>query len=112
MIRLTSLGFVGFASSSAQIRWRLRVAALITTIGWSARLNWAMSVMGTAPVFWKAVGVSRPGTLVTISWPGLKPSLRFQSSGRIGLLAMLRGIARMFRSSRRPVSVVASATVK
>ena len=56
-----------------------------------------MSVIGTAPVFWNAAGVSRPGTLVAIFCPGLKPSLRFHSSGRIGLPATLRGIARGFR---------------
>ena len=71
-----------------------------------------MSVIGTAPVFWNASGVSRPGTLVTIFWPGLKPSLRFHSSGRIGLPATLRGMSISWRLSRRPVSVVGSATVK
>ena len=56
-----------------------------------------MSVIGTARVFWNAAGVSSPGTFVAIFWPGLKPSLRFHSSGRIGLPAMLRGIASGFR---------------
>ena len=35
-----------------------------------------MSVIGTAPLRAKASGVSRPGTLVTMSAPGLKPSAR------------------------------------
>ncbi len=71
-----------------------------------------MSVIGTAPVFANACGVSSPGTFVTIFWPGLKPSLRFHSSGRIGLPAMLRGVASGLRFSRRPVSVERSWTVK
>ena len=71
-----------------------------------------MSVIGTALVFWKASGVSSPGTLVVIFWPGLKPSLRFHSSGRIGLPATLRGMSVSCRLRRRPVSVVGSAVVK
>ena len=33
-----------------------------------------MSVIGTAPVFANAAGVSSPGTFVTIGAPGLNPS--------------------------------------
>jgi len=32
-----------------------------------------MSVSGTAPVFWKAVGLSRPGTRVTMLFAGAEP---------------------------------------
>jgi hypothetical protein len=44
--------------------------------------------------------------------PGLKPSLRLYSSGRIGTPAALRGIAVICRFSRLPVGVDASARVK
>jgi hypothetical protein len=47
----------------------------MTTTGWSSSKERSMSVIGTAPVRAKASGVSRPGTLVTIMLPGLKPSL-------------------------------------
>ena len=50
-----------------------------------------MSVIGTAP--YERRRSVESGALVTIFWPGLKPSLRFHSSGWIGLPAMLRGIA-------------------
>jgi hypothetical protein len=69
-------GVSAFESSSAQIRWRLCVRALITTTGWRRSYARARSVTGTAPVFAKAAGVSRPGTFTTIACPGLKPSER------------------------------------
>jgi hypothetical protein len=69
-------------------------------------------VIGTALVASNAFWVSRPGTFVTISAPGLKPSLRLYGSGAIGLPARFAGIDALFRLSRRPVSVVGSATVK
>ena len=71
-----------------------------------------MSVIGTARLRRNAFGVSNPGTLVTIFCPGLKPSLRFQSVGLIGTFWRLRGMSETWRFSRRPVSVVPSATVK
>src|SRR3954471_3702907 len=98
-------------SSSAQIIWRLPVAASITTAGWSASKDRAGSVMGTRPVASNAAWLSRPGTFVTISDPGLKPSLRLISVGSIGLPAMFLGISVSWRFSRRPVSVVGSGLV-
>ena len=88
------------------------MSAFRTTTAWSGSYVRSMSVIGTAPVRSNAACVSRPGTLVVIFWPGLKPSLRFHSVGWIGLPAMLRGIASGFRFRRRPVSVDGSATVK
>src|SRR5690348_8440852 len=111
-MRLVLAALVAFASSSDQISWRWWVFALITTIGWPGSYVRETSVIGTAPVFWKAVGLSSPGTCVTISWPGLKPSLRFQSVGSIGLPAAFLGIEARSRLTRRPVSVVLSGTVK
>src|SRR3954468_14747488 len=71
-----------------------------------------MSVIGTEPVLAKASGVSSPGTLVTISEPGLKPSARFQSVGSMGLPATLRGMSSRLKSTRRPVGGLGSALVK
>ena len=71
-----------------------------------------MSVTGTAPVRWKAAGVSRPGTFVMISWPGLKPSARLYSVGSTATPSLLRGIESTERFTRRPVSVWRSRTVK
>src|SRR4029079_8626005 len=67
-----------------------------------------MSVIGAAPVRTR----STPGTRVTIGDPGLKPSLPFHPAGSIATPAALRGIDSVWRSTRRPVAVVASATVK
>ena len=44
-------------------------------------------------------------------WPGLKPSLRFHSTGSIGTSLSLRGIHWGLNATRRPVAVEASATV-
>src|SRR6476661_3949885 len=71
-----------------------------------------MSVSGAGSVFANAFALSMPGTFVTIIEPGEKPSARFQSVGSIGLPATLRGIARTLKSTRLPVVVDASATVK
>ena len=49
---------------------------------------------------------------MTISEPGEKPSLRFQSAGSIGLAATLRGIAVRSNAIRRPVGVERSGFVK
>ena len=46
-----------------------------------------------------------------ISWPGENPSLRFHSVGSSGLPATFFGIESRFMFTRRPVGVVASATV-
>ena len=51
-----------------------------------------MSVIGTAPVFANAAGVSSPGTLVMITLPGLKPSERLYSVGSIGSPFLFTGI--------------------
>lgn len=67
-----------------------------------------MSVIGTRPVRPK----SSPGTKVWIGEPGLKPSLRLYSSGRIGTPAALRGIPSSGSASRLPVGVEASGRVK
>ena len=50
--------------------------------------------------------------MVTISAPGLKPSLRLYGPGVMPLPARFAGIEGPFRFSRRPVSVVESAAVK
>jgi hypothetical protein len=81
MISVTSAGSVGFESISDQIGWRCFVRALMTTTGWASSKVRAMSVMGTGAVCAKAAGVSRPGTLVMIMLPGLKPSLRLYGPG-------------------------------
>jgi len=67
-----------------------------------------MSVMGAAPVRTR----SSPGTWVTISAPGLKPSLWFHSLTSMGVPCALRGMAVGARCTRRPVSVDGSGTVK
>ena len=71
-------GVLAFESISTQIGVRLPVSASITTIGSfescdSLRLR---SASGIGFVFVSASGLSRPGTLSVITWPGLKPSLR------------------------------------
>src|SRR4051794_18972978 len=63
-----------------------------------------MSVIGTMCDFWK----SRPGTRVTIAEPGLKPSLRFHSSGSMRTPDVLAGMPARGRSRRRLVGVDAS----
>jgi hypothetical protein len=55
---------------------------------------------------------SRPGTTASAIDPGENPSLRFHSVGSTDLPAMLRGMARGCRSTRRPVGVVGSMAVK
>ena len=70
-----------------------------------------MSVCGTAPVFAKACGVSRPGTRTTISCPGLKPSARSYSAGSMCDPARFAGIDAAASATRRPVTVEGSATV-
>src|SRR5882724_1626145 len=71
-----------------------------------------MSVSGTAPVFWKAVGLSRPGILVTMLSPGLKPSLRLMSAGLMWKPVPFLGVEAMLRFTRRPVGALESAAVK
>ena len=65
-----------------------------------------MSVIGTAPVRSNAAWLSSPGTLVTIMFPGEKPSARFWSVGSIGLPARFFGTEALFRFSLRPVGGV------
>ena len=86
--------------------------AFRTTTGWRGSNASAIRVTGTAPVASRACWVSSPGTFVTISAPGLKPSLRLYGPGVIGLPARFAGIDALFRLRRRPVSVVGSAWVK
>ena len=71
-----------------------------------------MSSIGTIPLLSNAALVSRPGTLVVISDPGLNPSLRLNGVGSIGLPSTFFGTERMFRFSRSLVSVVESLVVK
>ena len=77
-----------------------------------------MSVIGTRPLLSKACWFSRPGTLVMIMLPGLKPSLRFHSPGSMWLTGTgepsgwLAGIEACLKLTRRPVSVLGSAVVK
>ena len=122
MISVTSSGLAsgwssfttsGFESISAQISWRCLVRALITTTGWFGSKARAMSVIGTAPVCSNACWLSRPGTLVTIRLPGLKPSARFWSvvPTRVVVLVLV-GVDWLEMFSRRFVGVDASATVK
>jgi hypothetical protein len=88
------------------------VRAFSTTTGWRGSNASDMRVTGTAPVASNAAWLSSPGTFVTISAPGLKPSLRLYGSGAMRLPARFAGIDALFRFRRRPVSVVGSATVK
>ncbi len=76
MSSAVSRGDVAFESSSDQISCRRPVRALMSTIGWSRSKERPRSVIGTAPLRANASGVSRPGTLVTMSAPGLNPSAR------------------------------------
>src|SRR6187551_962295 len=71
-----------------------------------------MSVIGTAPVRRNASGVSSPGTLVTISFPGLKPSFQLYGAALIGLPSRFLGIQSSWSASRLPVGLVGSARVK
>src|SRR5919109_4997751 len=112
MIRVTSRGSAGLASSSDQISWRSSVRALMTTIGWSASNERSMSVIGTAPVRSKAAGVSSPGTLVTSMLPGLNPSLQLYGAALTGLPSRFFGIHSSRSASRLPVGLVGSARVK
>jgi hypothetical protein len=70
-----------------------------------------MSVRGTEPVFWKAAGVSRPGTRVTTLSPGLKPSLRLMSAGLMWMFAAFAGVDAISRLRRSPVGVLESDAV-
>ena len=85
--------------------------ASISTIGWFGAKAWSMSVSGTAPVFWKAVGLSSPGTRVTMLSPGLKPSLRLMSTGSMWTPSLLAGVEVALRLTRSPVGVLESGTV-
>ncbi len=67
---------------------------------------------GTKPVLSKAACVSTSGIFTVIALPGLNPSARLKSVGSIGTPALFCGIASDWKSSRRPVSVEGSATVK
>ena len=55
---------------------------------------------------------STPGTWARIIAPGLKPSLRFHSVGSMCTPSTLAGIDARLKLTRRPVSVLGSATVK
>ena len=99
---------VSLASSSAQTGWRLPVVASMATTADLAPSESCGLVIGGSAVF----AASRPGTYVSASWPGEKPSLRFHSVGSMGFSATFLGIERMLRFSRLPVAVVGSATVK
>ena len=111
MIRSVLPGLEALASSSDQISWRCPVAASISTIGWFGANAWSMSVSGTAPVFWKAVGLSRPGTRVTMLSPGLKPSLWLMPAGSMWTPWTLAGVESLLKLTRRPVGALASSTV-
>src|SRR4029079_4516696 len=77
-------------------------------MGWSARNDAPMSVIGAAP----GPARSSPGTYVTIMAPGLNPSLRFHSVGSMATPLEFDGIDRRSKCTRRPVPLVGSATVK
>ena len=98
-------------SSSLQMSWRLAVLASSSTAGWPRSNERATSVIGTRPALSKAFWSSIPGTLATISVPGLKPSLRLNSVGTTGTPAALAGMSASWRFSRNPVSVVGSGLV-
>src|SRR5581483_690936 len=99
-------------SSSDHTGQRVPVVASTTVTGelWS-RLR-AMSMFVGGAVFANALGLSKPGTWVTIGEPGLKPSRRFQSVVSIGAPAAFRGVASGLTFSRRPVAELASGRVK
>ena len=86
--------------------------ALITSTGERLRRLWLRSPIGGSFERRTAAGLSRPGTLVASSVPGLKPSARLRSVGSIGLPALLRGIERRLRLTCRPVSLPLSRLVK
>jgi len=100
------------ASTSDQIRWRRSESASITTTGWFGSKLRATSEIGTAPVASNAFWLSSPGTCVTISCPGLKPSFMLYGPGSIGFCATLRGMSANRKSMRSPVGVEGSAFVK
>ncbi len=110
MIRSVLSGEVAVESISDQISWRCPVEASISTMGWFGAKAWSMSVRGTAPVFWKASGLSRPGTLVTMLSPGLNPSLVLIPAGLTCTPFLLAGVDASLRLSRCPVGVLESGT--
>ncbi len=63
---------VAFESISAQCRWCASVVAFTMTVGEPAARDWAMSVIGGAPV----TARSTCGTRSSIESPGLNPSLK------------------------------------
>ncbi len=88
------------------------MSASITTAGWSASAYAPGSMIDTKPVLSNAVCVETCGIFSVIRLPGLKPSARLKSVGSTGVPEVLLGIWSECRSSRRPVSVLASALVK
>ena len=102
-------GSLAFESSSAKIRCRLPVFALITTMGAVGLNAWDMSVSRTGFVLLSAVGLSSPGMRATIMLPGLNPSLRLYSATLIWTPAVLVGIASLGICTRNPVALVGSA---
>ena len=71
-----------------------------------------MSLSGTRPLLSNAAFVWTSGTFTMIELPGLKPSARFWSVGSIPTPFLFTGVEAGLMFSRRPVSVVGSATVK
>ena len=67
-----------------------------------------MWLIGTAPVCFRAASLSRPGTLTTIAWPGLKPSLALYGAALMWTPWTLAGIEAVLRFTRRPVAVLGS----
>ncbi|HET6663549.1 MAG TPA: hypothetical protein VFG94_04795 [Acidimicrobiales bacterium] len=80
----------------------------MTTIGASRSNELPMSVIGVAPL----PARSMPGSSATIADPGENPSLRLSSVGSMWTPAALAGVATGPSSTRRPVSVERSRTVK
>jgi hypothetical protein len=70
-----------------------------------------MWLIGAASVLASAAVLSSPGTLTTIVWPGLNPSLALYGAASMWTPCALAGIAAVLRFTRLPVGLLLSRTV-
>ncbi len=77
-------------------------------MGAFAAIDAPMFVIGAMPVLARSI----PGTWTMIGEPGLKPSLRFHAVGSMGVPWMFLPMSETGKSTRRPVEVVGSCTVR
>src|SRR4029079_18264039 len=96
-----------FASSSTNMSCFAPVLALMRTIGAPTSSERSTSVIGAAPVCARSMF----GTCVRIVGPTLKPSFRLESLDSIGMFVAFRGIPRLLKLTRLPVSFVPSGNV-